>query len=318
MQVLYKKIQDYYEFEKNNSIFFSILKASFLVFCGALTSNLFNTFNITYLILDVVFFLFFLFLEIRHLARQKNFPITILEHLTAVDELKQVKKNIARKLDIEIYIDEAIRSLNTNTCPITDEAENDLCHQDLELGIETVLQNLIRKTKYFLDLNKTQYTVGVYLDNIYRKSGYDFDSISPSCKTFFRIVRDDLNIEYRMPDDNIMNLEHLKGDSLAIHSVLFSALTNERYLEKQIELEDGLFTILASPIPNVCIDCPADGLIYILLKGKEELPSDLDNTLLIFGRILTNWISKYNSCVSYDFKNQKAIHIEEKKKKNSA
>ena len=37
-----------------------------------------------------------------------------------------------------------------------------------------------------------------------------------------------------------------------------------------------------------------------MFKGEECCSTDIDSVLLIFGRILSNWIAKYNDCVRRD------------------
>jgi hypothetical protein len=70
-----------------------------------------------------------------------------------------------------------------------------------------------------------------------------------------------------------------------------------KYLCKQINIHNDIFTLICSPIPNVCEDCPADGIIFTVYKGVEICSQDSAEVLLIFGRILSNWVSKYNDCV---------------------
>lgn len=308
MKELYCKLDKYFEFEKSDSIFKSILKSLVLLVSGGffglsikeLTSSpqIINLWHIAIFIFGIIFFVY---LESRRLIKEKKFPISILEHLNATEDLKILNEKYKRKSKIYEYIDLSIQSLNSNTCPVLGaDPVSSLCNQDLNAGLRNVLNDLIVRPNYFLDIDQTKFSIGVIVKKILDRE--TLNSLEPFKEKTF-IFRDDLQFEKYIP------LEFSRIDSSDIvkfetHTAFMESYEFDKFVCKKIEVDSVVHTVICSPIPNVCESCPAEGVIFTFYKGNENCQRDIESVLLIFGRILSNWISKYNECISRGDKNK--------------
>ncbi len=293
---LLKRIQDYFNFDQSDSIFRSIAKSLILVICGSFLGFIIkeiqtNDINFKHIIIFTCLLITYIYIEYRRLNKEKNFPITILEHLTATIELSNLSKNSARKEKIYEYIASSILSLNENTCPISNENENTFCQQDLKNGLETVLSDIINQTHYVLDINVSKFTVGIFLSDLWV---IDSEGTFNKKDSAF-IFRDDLSITNYIPEQLSQNDEKDETNFL-IQKSMQESLHFSHFTNQKIDSKNFKGNILCSPIVNVCEDCPPYGIIFCFYNGNHEIPNDVDGILLIYGRILSNWISKYIDC----------------------
>ncbi|SFI21901.1 hypothetical protein [Halpernia frigidisoli] len=307
LYTLYEKLDKYFNFERINSIFTTILKSIILLACGGLFGYVLREYfgsgniKILALLIFILLLITYIFLESIRLSKERNFPIGILQHLKAIEELQETKKKIDRHNKVFEFIDNSIRSLNSNTCPIAfGEPSNQLCHQNLSDGLKGVLNDLVERTNYFFDVDKSKFTIGVYLENIMVKNNSD---IVEASKNF--IFKDDLNLEDSLPIDST----HFNSENdlqFKILTKFLESINFSRYLEENINAENRNLLIVCSPIPNVCESCPPIGVIYAIYEGCDKCSTDSENVMLINGRLLSNWISKYEDCLykTYSTKNE--------------
>ncbi|WP_333854055.1 hypothetical protein [Epilithonimonas sp.] len=301
---LYEKLDKYFYFDKANSIFITILKSIILLFSGGLfgfilkeylSSGIVKWFPILVFLVLISIYVFFEFIR---LSKEKNFPISILQHLKATEELQSSTKKIERQNKVYEFIDNSIRSLNSNTCPIAyGEPMNELCHQDLNNGLKSVLNDLVERTNYFFDVNKSKFSVGVYLDNARIKEG---ENIFQTSKNF--IFRDDLKLENYLP----LDLVHFNSENdfqFKILTKFLESINFSKFLDEKITIENKDLILICSPIPNVCEDCPPIGVVYTIYEGCEKCSYDSENVMMINGRLISNWISKYEDCLHRTYRN---------------
>ena len=115
MKDLYQKIETYFQFEKSDSVFVSLFKSIVLMCSGAYLGLILREINSNPQVISfkhILFFLvglgIFIFLEFRRLRKEKNFPVTILEHLNAREDLKDLQEKYSRIAKIYGYIDNSI------------------------------------------------------------------------------------------------------------------------------------------------------------------------------------------------------------------
>lgn len=303
MKDLYNKIETYFQFEKSDSVYVSLFKSVVLLVCGGYFGLILRELNSDPPIVNYSHFFYlivglsiFIYIEYRRLKKEKNFPVTILEHLTAAEELKELREKHSRKTKLYDFIDNSIQSLNSNTCPVFVTPDNNLCQQDLALGLKSVLIDLVDRPQYILNVEKTKFLVGSFIKDIYDKDS-KIGQISWEDKMF--IYRDDLNISHLLPQSPDQLSSEQEG-SFQFQTALLEGIHFNKFLCKSIILDNEKYTLICSPIPNVCADCPPDGILFAMFKGEECCSTDIDSVLLIFGRILSNWIAKYNDCVRRD------------------
>lgn len=300
MKDLYNKIEKYFQFEKSDSVYVTLFKTLVLLVSGGFFGLILREFNSDPQVISykhIGFFILglstFIYIEYRRLKKEKNFPVTILEHLNATEELKELKVKYSRKNKLYDFIDNSIQSLNTNTCPVVLTPDNFLCHQDLELALKSVLIDLVERPHYILDVDQTKFTIGTFIKDILDKNS-EVGQIASIPKTF--IFRDDLNITHYLPETPYQLNSEQEG-SFQFQTAILEGLNFNKFICKSIVLDNQSYTLICSPIPNVCEDCPPDGIVFSIFKGTECCPTDIESVLLIFGRILSNWIAKYNDCV---------------------
>lgn len=295
---LYNKIQDYFQVDKTDKILIAISKGALLLLCGAYLGLLIHelsstpqVFDVSHLAIFLVSLMAFVYLEVRRLNKEKNFPVTILDHLKATEELKTLSTAFSRKLKIDEYIDKAVRALNLNTFPATPEPEGTLAHKDLKTGLYRILIDLIEKPHYILAVDKSKFTFGMYIKEVYNPKL----EIADKNEQFF-IFRDDLVLKELMPA-RLYNITKKNEDQFLLQTSIIETLNFNKFVCKKIFLNQRPHTIICSPLPNVFEDTPPDGAIFGIYEGVEYGPADLENILLIFGRLVSNWIYKFNEAV---------------------
>lgn len=300
MKDLYQKIQGYFDLERSDNIVRSIFQSLVLLTSGAFLGLILTDLSATpskvkwqNIVLCLIATVAYVYLEYRRLRKEKSFPITILQHLNATSDLDEVRKQYNRKTKVDEYIDHSIRSLNSNTCPVSLPAEDfTICHQDLNAGLKNVLLDVVEKPHYVFDVDKSKFLVGTYLRKIYNPVPL-MGEINAEEKFF--IFRDDFNFSDYFPF-SLYTISD-KPDTFNIQTSIIESINLEKYVCKDVIFNNKHFTFISSPIPNVCESCPPDGAIFCIYEGVEKCPSDIENVLLIFARIVSNWISKFNDCV---------------------
>lgn len=296
MKNTFEKLNKYWNHEKYDKIIFNVGKAFLLVFIGVfikelITSKIADLKIVGYL---VGFIIFWIVIEVRMLIKDKNFPISILNHLTAEKDLEDLNKKFVRKEIIDEYISNSISQLNSNTCPIQFEIEqeNQLCHQNVQDSLYYVLEDLILRTQNFLNTDLTDFTVGIYISNIYDPSNKEMAVKKPVSHLF----RDDFFVDKDFPDQ----IEHLVAGLPAkfyLQSKIQEVIKLNSFVSEHKIINQKNYLFVISNIPNVCEDCPPDGALVLISKQKAAPPEDLENILKIFGQIVSNWTSKFNDCI---------------------
>ncbi|EJG01073.1 hypothetical protein [Flavobacterium sp. F52] len=301
MNELYNKLELYFNFDKKDLVIQSLFKSIVLLFGGALLGALITDFEIskaTFMILLLFLFLLtiYIYLEYKFLINQKNFPISILEHLTAKEDLEVLTKHHNRQKKVFEFIDHSIMSLNTNTCPVSYDAIDDaICREDLKESLSNILNDFINRTNYFLEVDKLNFTNGVYLNDI-----LTFTENIPSESVQNFNFKDDLNFSKYFGDFEYDFNSKEKEFKFHLISAISESILFSKYICKQLRLNDKDYSIVISPIPNICDSCPPRGVIYAIYEGTENCNCDSNKILEIHCRLLTNWISKYEDCLYND------------------
>ena len=303
-QDLYEKLDNYFKFDKANSIFITILKSVILLISGGLFGVIIKEFSTSQKIKTPEIYFFFIglgtyiYFEVIRLKKEKNFPISILQHLSATEELQLTNKKNDRQNKVFEFIDNSIKSLNSNTCPIAyGESVNEFCHQDLDNGLKGVLNDLVERTNYFFDVDKAKFTVGVFLENVRIK---EKNSVTIDSRNF--VFKDDLRLGDRLPS-TLTQFDSENDFQFKVLTKFLETINFSRFLEEKISIENKELLLICSPIPNVCEDCPPIGVIYTVYEGCDKCSTDCENVMMINGRLISNWISKYEDCLYKTYRN---------------
>ena len=289
MDKILRKLEAFYKVEKEREIFLNILEFFVAILAGGFIEawigegSRFDNKSITFIFcLIAIFFLFF------RIKRQFFLPESTISYIENKLEYDKKVRELSSKETIDTYIDNAIKTLNENTCPLGYNNEH-FCDLNLDDGLRKVLINITQNTNHVLDCSSSKFTIVLFLEN-YPNHNNDY-SLTFENKSL--ILRDDFEIKDEFPSDIIKN-QHYSDFKFDLHASGLSAINNKT----QIEFEDAQkkLKVIVCPIPAVC-ENSFIGVIYIIAERFVETPKDLENTLFIFGRILSNWISKYESCV---------------------
>jgi hypothetical protein len=244
--------------------------------------------NKLWAILCILITLILLIQRIRH---NHYFPQTLFEHLTAEKKLKDSESHLSRKTTIDTYIEESIQTLNAKTCGFKNELDNHLCDTSLDDGIRNVLKHIISHTHYFLDCNLSKFSIFIHFTH-YPSINNDFD-ISYSTKTI--LLRDDYNISQNFKDDILQNAKTTEFN-LELYQAALSAYNHYGGLISEFVHFEGQ-SMITSPLPDVC-ENSCNGLLFVICDSAAKIPDDIWNIFLIFGRIASNYISKYEDCAN--------------------
>jgi hypothetical protein len=292
MSELFSKVTNYV---KTLSTVFLILETVLGLLVGGIIGALLdNPTSPSFLTVSLIFSLpLFLVLLIVKAFTQANFPTAAMEELKSRSELESIKKDVARKRTVDGYIDTAIESLNLQTCSLTQEGIDELCEKDIEDGLRSVIGPLIELPNYILDCSGSDFTVGAYLRYSVVPPAENNSGELDWIENAF-VMRDDLDLKQFFMPDLMVNID-ATGIQFELRNALQWTYNHNRFFTDTFHYEGHDYTIVAS-VPQVCEGNLPIGVLFITAEKLCTLPEGLDRTLLIFNRILANWLSKYNDC----------------------
>jgi hypothetical protein len=283
---------------------FSVLEAALCLIVGGMIGEVFSgsasKFFISTTIGALILYLPLLVIKIRC---QWTLPAHLFENLNAVEKLREIEVELQRKTSIDIFVDDAIRALNSATCNITNEGDDsELCRGAVQEGLEKVLTSVINRPQQVLDCNMALFSVGALVNHGELVQPYGKTSKSLVWQDSFLVFRDDLGLLSacgRSPWDKSSDIYDLpKGARLDMRHSLEHSMHENRIDVRSVSVGNKRVQLISAPIPLVCDEDAANGVIWIGRECVQEPPSDAENILRIFGRIAANWLSKYNECVS--------------------
>ncbi len=225
---------------------------------------------------------------------QGSFPTAAIQELKCRYQLEDLQKSLARKKTIDGYIDAAIQSLNTQTCSLTQDLMDELCERDIVEGLGSVIGAVVQAPNYLLDTGGSDFTVGAYLNySSVPSEPTDPDDLLWNDAVF--VLRDDLDLGESLYL-NLIEDEDAEGISFDLRTALLWTNNHRQFRATTLDHAGSQFTMVTSPIPQVCEGAYLTGVLFMIGSKMDELPEDLERILLIFNRVLANWLSKYDDC----------------------
>lgn len=237
------------------------------------------------------------------LKKSKFYPETVVDGIDSSEKLKVLELSYERKGLVHFYVNEAIKALNLKTCPLTGDVYPEaLCDNPLEDGIKEVLTSLIQYTHHFLDCDKNEkFTIAISLIDYPIK--LDNANLAGSFIDYERktlILKDDFSIEDLfcnfIHEEQDENGNPFRGEKLDVHIQVKKTFNNFQFYNEKIRIKGHAYQLITVPIPFVCFD-DAQGSVLIVCNSKVNVPPDIEDYLLIFNRIVANWLSKYEDCI---------------------
>lgn len=294
---LFSKLESQYLFDKRHNTLLTVVEAISGIVAGIFIKSVVTEYSNRDLILAFLFAALFIYLIYRRSAMAANFSTSALGELKASIELKASEKEIERKVLINDYINDAIVSLNSNTCNyIERNIENHLCDQSVENGLKSIYQPFFDNPQNLLDTSKAKFTVGAYLNYfLVLPPEYGIRVADPVEEFNVFVPRDDFGMKGYFVKDILTNLD-LMETSFSIQRQLLDSFKHEKLIHSELKVDEKIYSLITAPIPTVCED-GATGVFFMIAEKLNQLPSDIDNIAAIFGRLFSNWISKYGDCI---------------------
>ena len=253
-------------------------------------------------VLCLLSILLYAFLAIHRYLTSKIYPTDFIEAIRSSMQHNTVSEQSARKTVINEAIGESLRGLNSQTCYLSEEqvfgyqriedVADKLCDQEVVDGLRVLLQPLIKNTHHLLGIADMRSTSGVFIKDIIATDA-GTEQKGPIAKTF--LISDQLRLPFQI-EPNIMG-NPATGGLQKVKSANESCYTGNVFETETFEEGGRLFTIVVSSVPVVCDVNESSGSLFIIVEGSHEnLPSDIKETLSVFGRIIANWVDKYNQC----------------------
>lgn len=243
----------------------------------------------------------FLFLAVwaiiiwRRVKRDQDFSISGLGELKSSIELEKAKTEIRRKSVSYDYIDDAIVALNEQTCFFQGSFENNLCDMGLVAGLQSVYKSIIQNAPNVLNTAGSKFSVGAHLKNVNHLPGKPFGAVIGSPKTL--ILRDDFKLLIETPND-LLKSNQAVDFQFALQTQLNFTDRHAKFSTTTFEHEGTLYRIVAAPIPQICSNKYCEGSIFIICEDVPVVPNELENYLKILNSLFSNWLVKYQQCVS--------------------
>lgn len=294
-----------------------VLEGILVILIGVASNKVTDEFNLW---LGVLIFCSILYLLLAGLRAvyQIKFPGSIVEELDSKRKLELNEHTLDRQKLINDYINQVIGKLNSQTCIIGLQGDENLCDQELQVRLNDLLNPVIKNSNIILDSPKAQsITLGLYL-SFYRKFPRNYndlkyieidddridlhqDSHELITDKGILILEDDLNLIRYLPKDLLENND-VQGESLEIQSTIRRSFNNNQFFRHNFVSEGNNFTIICSEIPEVCSEDPT-GVMFVIVKADCVCPDDLPYIFKIFNRLTSNYVYKYNDCIISDVYN---------------
>lgn len=308
---LYTKLKKWISIIQKALIASVVVEGILVILIGVASNKIGDTFSVWVGILIFCSLLYLLLLVIRTFY-QLNFPGDITDELQSKGKLEEYDKAFSRQKIINEYINQTVQSLNDQTCSTNVGSDPHLCDEELQVRIKDVLKPVISNTNTILnayDINK--FTIGLYID-FYRREPNNYAKINiistsdneMTIDNFEEIndkgilmLRDDLNLEYRLIHKGLLDSFNETKQSLDIKNAIQKSLSNIEFVRTEFDYENKHYTLVCSDMPMVCSDSDASGVMFIIIEGEYNQVDDLPYLLRIFNRVAANYIYKYNDCV---------------------
>jgi hypothetical protein len=272
----------------------AIIEAVLVILIGLASGNVhtnnstINEVSITLLILFGLFYLFLLFIKTWY---NQTFPSSITNELKYERENYELMRDAERQKTVNDFLVDVVQRLNGQTCALNYGDDTHLCDKGIKDGIYNLLQPVVDNIYFILDTVNTQFTVGVYLDN-YRSLG------APNkWEHGLIVVDDDLNKSCLLQKD-LLEINTAREEQFHIQTAIRQAFNNTEFVKQDYKVEAEGFSVVCSPILFACNEMDTNGVLFIITKQLDAIPSDSEVNLKIFNSVIANWVYRYNDCVN--------------------
>lgn len=246
--------------------------------------NKYSTYSLIFL---GVLYLFLLFIRT---AYSTSFPSSITNELKSERELQDLKRDAERQTTINEFFVETMQRLNGQTCALNLGDGTHLCDIGISKGIHELIEPVIENTYFLLDTINTKFTIGVFLDS------YASMTVDNHWERGIIVIEDKLN-KSNLLIKELFDTNLVRTEQLELQTAIRQSFNNNEFIEKHYNDGQDNYTIICSPMPLACNENDGLGVLFIISKKLETTPADLPTKMKIFGRVIANWIYRFNECI---------------------
>lgn len=234
-----------------------------------------------------IIYLLILFIKTTYTA---SYPGSITNELKSERELQELRGDSERKSTINDFLVQTLQRLNGQTCSLNIGGDTHLCDGGISKGIHELIEPIIDNTFFLLNTVNTKFTIGLYLN------WYASIDAPSNIEGGLITIEDKLDKRHFLPK-NLINISDVNGEALEIQTAIRQSFNNKQFIFKNYNSEEESFSIVCSNMPTACNENDGLGVLFIISKNINALPTDLSSHLKIFGRVIANWVYRYNECV---------------------
>jgi len=238
----------------------------------------------------------FIILLILDAYAKKLFPSAIIGDLENRLRLRDCKGELDRRDELFRQLDISVQRLNEQTCSISQTQAEQIVSEPVKRSLSRLIAPIIETPNYVFACKSNEYSV------IARVGHDDFDKYGVKYRKYFISFRDDLDLfgiisENEQGKDTFEDLEST-GLRKIIGGIMRSSFYENRYIiDRESNEADNDYTFIVAPIPLICEDTSAGGVLFIATNTKLDCPGDIPNVLQTYGRLMANWLSRYDEFV---------------------
>jgi len=245
-----------------------------------------------------ILFVGYILLSVHRFITQNILPSSLIGEIVSASTVDTVQKESYRRTSLFSSISDSIEYLNRQTCEISyDGKSKTICSEQVSIGLSKVLGSMVSRPQHIFDCDDYSFSIFAAIHYF----SIDNNSIVHSVIN----LRDDFDIVDNIKN-NLLHDNTAIGTAFDIGKIAQKCFRENKLIIDSIPLSSSKLRVIASPIPLVCEDGGAEGVILFIMQYRDDIPSDIDYTLKIYGRITANWLNKYSECAEEQAKRRSA------------
>lgn len=230
------------------------------------------------------------------------------EHLRI--ELTSTQADLVKTKSLFENLDLSVQRLNEETCSIGKYNQDyDNFANDISVGLSEVAHPVVNSPNSLLQCSVARYSIFALVRFTPPLEPVKKNDRAPSERHVIKL-RDDLKISGRLISSqrgmDVVDDSDSTGIRLEIGNFLKTVLNNKIYREEtcsndganELGLANGA-TFIGVPIPLICDDSDADGVLLIAAGTSIKCCSDVPIVLHTYARLVANWLHHYSD-YNYD------------------
>jgi len=238
----------------------------------------------------------FIVLLVLDAYAKKLFPAAIIGDLENQLRLRECKGELDRRDELFKQLDISVQRLNEQTCFINQGQADELYSESVIQSLSQLISPIIETPSYVFACKSNEYSV-------FARVGHEvLNNHEMQYSNYFISFRDDLDLFKTISENeqSIDAFDDLTSTGLRhdIGNIMRKSFYENKYtIERETDGTGKNYTFIAAPIPLICEDTSAGGVLFIGTNTNIDCPGDIPNVLQTYGRLMANWLSRYDECI---------------------